>query len=179
MALKFQLQAKAIWFGAGHDNTHRLCPDLILDWDKNFRLLGIDFTSNLLGMETNFESKVDEIRNIFNSWIHRTLSVYGKLVVIKTLALSKLSHLALVLPDLNANQIKLLESLTFNFLWDNKTDKVSRDHSKLAEKAGGLGALDLKSFWQSLKFSWLRRATSTSAFWPKILEREVGDIVGH
>ena len=172
-------KTKAIWFGAGHDNTHRLCPDLILDWDTSFRLLGIDFTSNLLGMETNFESKVDEIRNIFNSWIHRTLSVYGKLVVIKTLALSKLSHLALVLPDLNANQIKLLESLTFNFLWDNKTDKVSRDHSKLAEKAGGLGALDLKSFWQSLKFSWLRRATSTSAFWPKILEREVGDIVGH
>ena len=83
------------------------------------------------------------------------------------------------MPDLNKQQIKRLESLAFRFLWDNKTDKVARDHAKLAEKAGGLGALDIKSFWQSLKFSWIRRATNTSAFWPEILISEVKTIVGH
>ena len=28
---------------------------------------------------------------------------------------------------------------------------------------------DVDNFWKSLKFSWLRRACVTSAFWPKIL----------
>ena len=128
-------------------------------------------------MEMNFDNKLDEIRKLFNCWINRTLSVYGKLVIIKTLALSKLSHLALVLPDLDSRKIKSLENLFFSFLWNNKPDKVARDHSKLPEKAGGLGFVDVKSFWQALKISWLRRALSTNAFWPTLLEQEVSGIV--
>ena len=172
-------KTKAIWFGKGHKNVNHLCPDIVLDWDNKFRLLGVDFTNNLVGMDINFDSKLEEIKNIFNSWINRTLTVYGKIVVIKSLALSKLSHLALVLPDLNKTQIKEIEKLSFNFIWDNKPDKVSREHSKLAEKAGGLGMVDIKSFWMSLKFSWFRRALNTNAFWPYILESEVEKNLGY
>ena len=128
-------KTKAIWFGQGYANNHKLCPDLVLDWDTKFTLLGIDFTSNLEGMECNFQSKIEKIKKIFNQWFHRSLSVYGKIVVIKTLALPKLCHLALVLPDLNKHRIKQLESLTFNFLWGNKPDKIARDHVKLSEQA--------------------------------------------
>ena len=172
-------KTKAIWFGKGHRNVHNLCPDIALDWVNKFRLLGVDFTNNLVGMEINFDSKLEEIKKNFNRWIHRTLTVYGKIVVIKSLALSKLSHLALVLPDLSKNQIKEIEKLAFNFIWDNKPDKVSREHSKLAEKAGGLGMVDIKSFWMSLKFSWFRRALNTNAFWPSILTAEVVKSVGY
>ena len=76
-------------FGAGHGNQHRLCPDLSLNWDTKFRLLGFDFDSSLTGMECNFDSKIEEIKKVFNCWINRTLSIYGKIVVIKTLGLSK------------------------------------------------------------------------------------------
>jgi hypothetical protein len=89
------------------------------------------------------------------------LSLYGKLVIIKTLALPKLSHLALVLPDLDSREIKSLENLILSFLWNNKPDKVSRDHAKLSERAGGLGVVHIKSFWQALKISWIRRSLST------------------
>ena len=83
-------KTKAIWFGQGHANTYQLCPDLTLDWASEFGLLGIDFTNNLVGMECNF-GKIEEIKsfNFVNSWMHRTKSVYGKVLVIKTLALSK------------------------------------------------------------------------------------------
>ena len=47
----------------------------------------------------------------------------------------------------------------------------------MSEKAGGLGIPDLKSFWLSLKFSWLRRACNTNAFWPNILAKEVSQII--
>ena len=98
-------------------------------------------------------------------------------MIIKTLALSKLSHLAFVLPDISQIKLKKLENIIFKFLWDNKPDKVSRDHAKLSEKAGGLGMPDLTSFWLSLKFSWLRRACNTNAFWPNILEKEANTII--
>ena len=129
-------------------------------------------------MECNFFNKIEEIKKVFNCWINRTLSVYGKIVIIKTLGLSKLSHLALVLPDLNKKQLKQIESIIFKFLWGNKPDKVSREHAKLSEQAGGLGVVDIKSFRQALKFSWLRRCLNTSAFWPNILIDEVKNVIG-
>ena len=171
-------KTKAIWFGKDYNNRQNLCQDLVLDWDTNFRLLGIDFNNNLENMETNFNKKIELIRKLLNCWIYRNLTVYGKLTIIKTLALSKLSQLALVLPNLNKNQIKMLENLFFKFLWGNKPDKVSREHCKLPEKAGGLGFIDINQFWQSLKFSWLRRLCYSGSFWPKILEINVKNITG-
>ena len=128
-------------------------------------------------MNRNLDSKIEEIRKLLNCWIYRTLTPYGKLVIIKTLALSKLSHAALVIPTLNKNKIKEVETIMFRFLWGNKPDKVSREDAKLSEKAGGLGMIDLKDFWQSFKFSWIRRLTNTNAFWPKILVSSVSEII--
>ena len=128
-------------------------------------------------MEVNFESKLKEIDKLLSCWFHRTLTVYGKITVIKTLALSKLSHLALVLPNLNKNQLNAIEASFFRFLWGNKPDKVSRDHTKLSEKNGGLGMVDIKNFWDCLKFSWFRRLCKSSAFWPNILVKNVSKVI--
>ena len=170
-------KTKAIWFGAGSSNTHKLCPNLQLDWDSEFRLLGIDFKNNLIGMESNFESKLEEINKLLNCWINRTLTIYGKATIVKSLVLPKLTHLALVLPNLELTKIKRLENLIFTFIWGNKPDKVKREDAKLSEKAGGLGLVDIQDFWKSLKFSWLRRAINTNAFWPKILENSASSIL--
>ena len=130
-------------------------------------------------MECNYDSKVEQIKKVFNSWFNRSLTVYGRAVVIKTIALPKLTHLALVLPNLDKKKIKYLENLIFGFLWENKPDKVCREDAKLCENAGGLGIVDFPSFWKSLKFSWLRRAYKTCAFWPKILCLTAKAILGN
>ena len=96
-------KTKAIWFGYGHNNKEQLCPDLKLDWDSTFKLLGITFHNNLENMENNFLEKIEEIKKLFNTWFYRTLTPYGKIALIKTLALSKLSHIALVMPSLSKN----------------------------------------------------------------------------
>ena len=177
--LKIQVtKTKAIWFGAGWNSTEQLCPDLKLDWDTDFRLLGIDFDSGLMKMDKNLENKIEEIRKLFNCWIYRTLTPYGRLVIVKTLALSKLSHAALVIPTLNKIKMKEIESLMFKFIWGNKPDKVSREDAKLSEQAGGLGMIDLCNFWQSFKFSWIRRLLSTESYWPTILMESMQRITG-
>ena len=166
-------KTKAIWFGKDAKTQDKLCVDLNLGWDTKFKLLGVDFDNELENMDCNFTSKLAEMKKILDCWIYRSLTVYGKITVIKTLALSKVSHLALVLPNLNKKQIKDIEKMLFNFLWGGKPDKVSRDHAKLSEKRGGLGFVDIAEFWLSLKFSWFRRLTSTKAFWPLILVNSI------
>ena len=115
-------------------------------WDSEFGLLGIEFDNCLEKMERNFDKKLQEIKKVFNLWYYRTLTPYGKIVIIKTLALSKLSHAALVLPSLAKNKVKDLEKCIANFLWNGKPDKVSRDGAKLNERLGGLGLTDIKDF---------------------------------
>ena len=177
--LKIQVsKTKAIWFGAGWNSTEQLCPDLKLDWDTDFRLLGIDFDSGLTKMERNLENKIEEIRKLLNCWIYRTLTPYGRLVIVKTLALSKLSHAALVIPTLNKTKIKEIEGLMFRFIWGNKPDKVAREDAKLSEQAGGLGMVDICNFWQSFKFSWIRRLLTTESYWPVILMNSMQRITG-
>ena len=127
--------------------------------------------------ENNYESKLGEIRKLLNCWFYRTLTPYGKIIVVKSLALSKLSHAALVIPSLKKSQLIDLEKIIFKFIWGNKPDKVNRDAAKLSETAGGLGMIDIGSFWVALRFSWLRRMLSTTAFWPKLLKISVFKIL--
>ena len=172
-------KTKAIWFGTSVEKLDNICTDLNLDWVQNFRLLGVDFDKNLENMAENYTNKVGEIKKVLNSWLHRSLSVYGKICVIKTLALPKLSHLALVLPSLSDKQIKELEKIIYNFMWNGKPDKVSRLHAKAPENMGGLGMVDIKHFWIALKFSWLRRLGNTKAFWPLLFIKSIEKIHGN
>lgn len=94
-------KTKAVWFGTNPAITQKLCPDIELEWDTEFVLLGIIFDSQLEKMERNYHNKLNDIKKLLGAWFHRHLTPYGKITVIKSLGLSKLSHVALVVPTLN------------------------------------------------------------------------------
>ena len=170
-------KTKAIWFGEGHNNTENLCPELRLDWDKSFKLLGINFDNNLENMDDNFHEKIKEIKKLLNQWFYRSLTPYGKITLIKTLAMSKLSHIAIVIPSLSSKNVIELEKIFYSFIWDKKPDKVNRKDVCLAEQVGGLGMINIKLFWTAFKFSWFRRLLSTKSFWPTILKESVQNVL--
>ena len=139
----------AVWFGNMHDSNIKLCPDLELEWTKEFTLLGIWFDNNLRYMDNNFKIKLTEIKKLLGAWFNRFLTPYGKITVIKSLALSKLSHIALVVPSLSKQRIKEIEKIMYDFLWANNPDKVCREDAKIPIKNGGLGMIDVLKFWQA------------------------------
>ena len=49
----------------------------------------------------NYTNKLEEIQQVLNSWSRGNLTPFGKMAVIKTLAVSKLTHLSMYLPDPN------------------------------------------------------------------------------
>ena len=90
-----------------------------------------------------------------DSWSHRDLSLYGKIIVIKSLAVSKVVLPATVLltPE---GFIKRLNKVLFSFLWGKK-DKVKRHKVIKKVKDGGLNMIDIESFFSSLKAQWMNR----------------------
>ena len=77
-------------------------------------------------MDTNFRTKLDQIEGLYKSWLYRKLTPLGKVTVIKSMALSKLSHVVLVCPHLGKEKLDVLIKMSFNFLWSNKPDRVKR-----------------------------------------------------
>ena len=168
----------AVWFGSECNSDVKLCPDLNLKWSRKFKLLGIDFDNNLENMQDNFIDKTKRIEKMLFSWSYRYLTPIGKVTIVKTLGLSKLSHVALVIPNPNKDMIKNLNTSFFKFIWNKGSEKVSREDAKLPLKNGGLGMPDILKFWTAFKFSWFRRILTSDSFWPKLLESQVNEILG-
>ena len=168
--LKINLsKCKAVWIGKNRFYNIKFCEDLQLIWTNNFRLLGVDFDSDLAFMDKNFENKIKEIGKLFQSWLYRHLTPIGKVVIIKSLALSKLSHVAMVCPLTDPDILTRLKNMAFNFLWNGKPDRIKRTESYLPINKGGLNMPDIEAFWSSLKMSWARRLMAQSCLWQKIL----------
>ena len=169
--LKINLsKCKAVWIGKNRFSDIKICENLNLIWTNKFRLLGIDFDTDLAMMDTNFESKLAEIGKLFKCWTFRQLSPLGRITIIKSMALSKLSHVAMVCPLLDHNILKDLKKMAYNFLWNNKPDRMKRCETELPLDKGGLSMPDIESFWLSLKLTWSRRLMSPSCLWQKILQ---------
>ena len=97
-------------------------------------------------MNKNFEDKILKIEKLLSHWSYRYLTPNGKVTIIKTLALSKLSHVALVIPNPTKAMFKKIETIFYRFLWNGKSEKVCRLDTKLPEKHGGLGMPDIEQF---------------------------------
>lgn len=114
-------KTKAVWIGALKNNQHAICEDLGIKFENKFKLLGVDFSTDLNTIvDTNYASKIEEIKRLFSVWSKRIISPIGKRIVIKTLALSKLNPLIIGLPNSKAETVKYIQSL---FLWIGATDK--------------------------------------------------------
>ena len=75
-------------------------------------------------IKLNYDEKKVKIKNIIQSWSKRSLTLFGKATIIKSLIVPHLTYLLSVLPNPGQNYLKDIDSLIFNFLWDNKPPKL-------------------------------------------------------
>ena len=145
----------------------RLCRDIDLNWSQEFELLGIKFNGDLTNLGDNIGKKLNEIDRIIANWKYRFLSPLGKAVIVKSLLLSKINHIAFIIPTITSSLIKRIEDKLFDFIWGGR-DLVARKDAKKPENKGGLNLPDINSSWCAFKLSWLRRLENGSTTWGKI-----------
>ena len=135
----------------------------------NFKYLGIIFTKDLIDMNVvNFDAKAIDIRNLLKGWLRRKLTVYGKRVVLKTLALAKLTNILMMLPCPPEEKISNLQKSFFQFLWNNGPDKIKRSHMIL-----DFGIPCLRTYNDSLKLSWIKRYVCSENAWKDLIEDQL------
>ena len=94
---------------------------------------------------------------MLKQWSKRKLTLFGRITIIKSLALSKFVSLFLSLPNPPMELIKELEVMFFKFLWNAGPDRITRKLVIKNLSSGGLRMSHIYSFIKALKISWLRR----------------------
>ena len=128
------------------------CNQKKISTGKIQRLKRSEFGYQLtLKLQSNLTSskKIEKMRNCLGCWSVRRLSLIGKITVLKSLVASQVIHLLSPLQT-NAQIIKQLNDLFFDFLWNSKGDKIKRNVITQNYGNGGLRMIDISSFNKAL-----------------------------
>ena len=138
----------------------------------------IDLNINMLkilGTHSSYNEKLKEEKNfltdfqrVLKKWKMKNLTLQGKIVIFKTIALSKIVFQSFIttMPKYVVNK---LEKMHKAFLWNNSTPKIKHEtlcndcnkikHETLCNdyKAGGLKNVNIPNKIIALQCSWIRR----------------------
>ena len=121
-------KTEAMWIGALKDSTNTMFPEKKIKWSfDKVKALGVWFSAKNENINSiNCREKVENLKNVLNSWQLRRLTLLGKIAAIKSPAASQMVY---VLSSLSTCQDTLTEvnNLLYYFLWDGKGDKINDD----------------------------------------------------
>ena len=155
-------QAKTLGMVFHNNNTN----------NKNNNIINI-FKSNLI-------PKVEAFCNCLKQWQHRKLSLLGKITVIKSFAFPKLIYPLTVLPNPPEDQLKIINTSMFEFLWNKNPDKIKRKTIVQNIENGGLKMIDTNKFLKSLKSNWVKRLldTTNNGLWKVFYNKKINKYGG-
>ena len=121
------------------------------------RILGVNFTYDLkLFQEKNYMACIKKLQKVLQVWGMRFLSLYGKIIIFKSLAFSKIIYIA-SMATVPADIIKIIENIHKDFVWDKKRPNIKHLSLIRSYSCGGLNDIDITSKFKSLHLNWLNR----------------------
>ena len=148
-------KGEGLWLGQSK-HLQIQCNLFGIKWPKQFRCLGIYLGHDKpLNNNKNFYEKVDQIEDILKRWEKRDLSLFGRVQILKTFAVSKivLPVTTQCVPD---GLVKKINKIFYQFLWRSH-DKVSRNKVMQDVVNGSLNMMNMQLFFNALKASWINR----------------------
>ena len=150
------------------------CVNGTLEWDliskcinltiNSLKILSIHFSYNKkIENEENFIKIIKKNENVLKIWRIRNLTVQGKITIFKTLAISKVIHLALVtnVPQVIIDQLNKSQK---DFIWNRKHPKIRHSTLCNTHKSGGLKSVHIPNKLTSLQCSWIKRLYDTTTY---------------
>ena len=118
------------------------CIDLT---EEVIRVLGVFFSyDKICSCKTTLEKTILNIEKILKMWRQRNLTLEGKIIIFKTLTLSKITFLAQVL-EIPNQIIDTSQQIRKDFLWNSSSPKVKHETICKDFQYGGLKNVDIKS----------------------------------
>ena len=156
------------------------------DWNiKHFELKSIKEKIYSLGIwfckdpeesvSINLKEKYEEFIKVLDKWRFHNLTLYGKIIALKSFALSKLTHVISSFEVSNDYVDKVQEAI-YNFIWDNKKPKIKNCVSVKRIEEGGLRIPHMASYVQANKAIWVKRLLNDNANSTQYLKIYLPDI---
>ena len=114
--------------------------------------------------DENLNPIMDKIKVLLRIWSQTNLSLFGRIYIVKSLCISKLMHVLVVLPQIPESYIKTLNTMLFNYIWKNRNEKLRRlvliGPWELG--LGGATMVDLKSLIKTLHVRWICKVVGST-----------------
>ena len=161
-------KTEGLWLGSNANSQKK--PFGIKWSSKPIKALGIYYSYDIKAAESaNFDDTIKKLEMQLHWWKARDLSLMGRVLIAKTLGLSKFSFLASVL-DIPESVIKKVNTCLFHYIWKGKVDKVKRDIMIQDYKYGGYRMADLKMIVESARLDWVKRfLNNNQADWKNLM----------
>ena len=149
-----------------------------INWPKKCVCLGVSFScDSQASTKDNFEKKFVALEKCLNIWFSRDLTPFGKIIIMKSLALSKIIFISSVLSVPSGFVDQVNKSLS-NFIWNHKPPKIKRPTMIGRIKDGGLSMPYFDIIDKSLKAGWVKRLLNLLAQSWKTVPFSLLDSVG-
>ena len=135
-----------------------------------FKALGIWYSYNQDEIiKLNIDNRIKNMNTIMNIWRSRSLSLKGKITIIKTLILPQI-HFLFSMIFIPEHILQKIDKMLLDFLWNSKPAKVKRTTMIAPITDGGLGMVDVFKVHLASKISWIKRLHDpTNAKWKKVM----------
>ena len=164
-------KCSVMWLGSKKNSNVIYMQHLGMKWNPpKINILGVWLTNTLEDCcNINYTEKFYEIRKLFNIWSKRNITPLGRVAILKSLILSKLIYLWILLPNPPPNFIKDLQIKCYEFIWNKKPDRISRKSAVRNCSDGGIGIPDINTLLRALKLTWIRKITKSNHKWKNII----------
>ena len=116
--------------------------------------------------ELNWNRKIVKMANILRCWRNRDLTIFGKVQIIKSLALPNIIYSANCC-DIPNGVIQRINELIFNFIWGS-TERIKRKTLISPQIKGGVKMIDIESQFGALKAAWVDRILKSKGKWSEL-----------
>ena len=131
-------------------------------------MLGIVIDNKLKKLKANFDKIFDKVEKKAGLWTTYGLTFNGRITVAKSLLLSQYTYVATILDSNNKNLTDKIQAQIDYFIFHNKIGSVGNPNFKRRVRKdiyhgykadGGFNMINVSTFFQSIRLSWLRRYT--------------------
>ena len=163
-----QEKTALLWIG-NKDKRWEL-PNIDLAWtDGPVKYLGFSIATNeQVAYKADWDNKLEKMQRLLDNWRKRNLTLSGRVMIVKTLALSQVIHL-LMFNQVPPSVITRLNAMFFKFLWKSKVERVRRCDVVKNYICGGLKMIDVEKKVHSFRLRWLGRLVSDTDHMWKLL----------
>ncbi len=150
-------KCEGLFIGRLKDRQHN-CTLAGINWPLSpIRCLGIYVGNDKSECDRlNWVKRIGNLEQLLNIWKQRHLTLFGKVQIIKSLALSKLTYVASCCTMPNDETIKYINNIFYKFIW-GKVERIKRKSIINKTTLGGLGMIDIKAYFLAVKAAWVPR----------------------